>query len=137
MQLEARPCRAFRRTEKSWSETVCSVGGPCSNTGMDRNAETLLEQADAYAHLFDRVSAGDRFDGASSDGPIRLTSDQELLEAAGSVSRLIRLAEAERVKLAGEIARRSQSRDETSLARRMGAGTAANLVSQVTGVPRA
>jgi hypothetical protein len=104
---------------------------------MNRNAETLLEQVDAYVHLFDRVSAGDRFGGASSDGPIRLSSDQELLEAAGSVSRLIRLAEAERVKIAGEIARRSQSRDETALARRMGAGTAANLVSQVTGVPRA
>jgi hypothetical protein len=103
---------------------------------MNRNAGALLEQADAYVHLLDRVSVGGRFEGLSSDGPIRLSSDQELLEATESVSRLVRLAEAERVKLAGEIARRSATRDETSLARRTGTGTAANLVSQVTGVPR-
>jgi 5-methylcytosine-specific restriction protein A len=104
---------------------------------MNRNAEALIEQANAYSSVFDRVSVGGRFEGASSDGPIRLVSDQELLRAAASVSQLIRLAEAERTKLAGEIARRSEPRDETSLARRMGAPSAAGLVSQVTGVPRA
>ena len=57
--------------------------------------------------------------------------------ATDSASHLIRLLEAERTKCAGEIARRSEPRDETSLARKMGAGSAANLVAQVTGVPRA
>src|ERR1700712_1182228 len=104
---------------------------------MNRNAGAVIEQADQYASLFDRVSAGGRFDDASSDGAIRLVSDQELLEAASSVSRLIRLADAERTKLAGEIARRSEPRDETSLARRMGASSASHLVAEVTGVPRA
>src|SRR6195952_3401788 len=103
---------------------------------MNRNAGAVIEQADQYASLFDRVSAGGRFDDASSDGAIRLVSDQELLEAASSVSRLIRLAEAERTKLAGEIARRSEPRDETSLARRMGTSGASHLVAEVTGVPR-
>ena len=102
---------------------------------MNRNAEAVIEQAGAYASLFDRVSAGGRFDDESSDGAIRLLSDPELLHAAGSVSHVIRLLEAERTKIAGEIARRSPS-DDTSLARRMGAGSAGNLVSQVTGVPR-
>ena len=103
----------------------------------------MIEQAGAYASLFDRVSAAGRFDDASSvddassDLAIRLVSDQELLQAAGSVSRLIRLAEAERVKLAGEIARRPESKDDTSLARKMGTSSAGNLVAQVTGVPRA
>lgn len=104
---------------------------------MNRNAEALIEQVGTYTHLFDRVSAGGRFDDVSSDGPIRLLSDQELLDAAGSVSRLIRLAEADRAQLAGEMARRSQPKDATSLARLMGAGTVGNLVSQVTGVSRA
>ena len=104
---------------------------------MNRNAETLVEQVGAYAHLFDRVSVGGRFDGASSDGPIRILTDAELLHATDSASHLIRLLEAERTKCAGEIARRSEPRDDTSLARKMGAGSAANLVAQVTGVPRA
>ena len=104
---------------------------------MNRNAETLLEQVGAYAHMFDRVSVGGRFDHASSDGPIRVLTDAELLHATDSASHLIRLLEAERTKCAGEIARRSEPRDETSLARKMGAGSAANLVAQVTGVPRA
>jgi hypothetical protein len=103
---------------------------------MNRNAEALLEQAGAYARLFDRVSAGGRFDGASSAGPVRLSTDQELVEAAVSLSRLRRLVDAELTGLAGEIARRSESRED-SLARKMGAGSAANLVAQVTGVPRA
>lgn len=42
------------------------------------------------------VPLGGLFDALSSDGAIRLLSDQELLAAAGSVSHLIRLAEAER-----------------------------------------
>jgi 5-methylcytosine-specific restriction protein A len=104
---------------------------------MHRNAEALLEQAGAYAHLLDRVSAGDRFEGASSDGPIRLTTDQELVDALASASRLRRLVQAEETKLAGEIARRSEPRDDTSLARKLGASSAANLVAQVSGVPRA
>ena len=103
---------------------------------MNRNAGAVIEQAEAYAGLFDRVSASGRFDGASSDGPVRLASDQELLEAATSVSRLIRLAEAERVKLAGEIARRSEVPDDSSLAKRMGATNATDLVAQVAAVPR-
>jgi hypothetical protein len=103
---------------------------------MNRNAGAVIEQADRYASLFDRVSEGGRFDGLSSDGAIRLVSDQELLEATASASQLIRLVEAERTKLAGEIARRSEARDETSLARRMGASSASHLVAEVTGVPR-
>jgi 5-methylcytosine-specific restriction protein A len=39
-------------------------------------------------------------------------------------------------KRAGKIARRSEPRDDTSLARRFGAGSAANLVAQLTGIPR-
>src|ERR1700712_5058632 len=103
---------------------------------MNRNAGAVIEQADQYASLFDRVSAGGRFDDASSDGAIRLVSDQELLEAASSVSWLTRPAGAEGTKLAGETARRSEPRDETSLARRMGTSSASHLVAEVTGVPR-
>jgi 5-methylcytosine-specific restriction protein A len=103
---------------------------------MNRSSAAVVEQAEAYASLFDRASASGRFDEASSDGPVRLASDQELLEATASVTRLIRLAEAERVKLAGEIARRSEVSDESSLAKRMGATNAADLVAQVAGVPR-
>ena len=103
---------------------------------MNRNAAAVVDQAEAYASLFDRVSVSGRFDDASSDGPIRLASDQELLEATASITRLIRLAEAERVKLAGEIARRSEVPDEGSLARRMGATNATDLLAQVAGLPR-
>ena len=87
--------------------------------------------------MFDRVSVGGRFDGLSSAGPARLLTDQELLEALAVNARLVRLAPAEQTALAGEVARRSETRAETSLARGMGAGSAANLVAQVTGVPRA
>ena len=45
---------------------------------MNRNAAALVERAGAYARLFDRVSAGGRFDGASSAGPVRLSTDDEL-----------------------------------------------------------
>jgi 5-methylcytosine-specific restriction protein A len=103
---------------------------------MNRNAEALVEQVGTYVSLFDRVSLSGRFDEASSDGPIRLASDQELLEATASVTRLIRLAEAERVKLAGEIARRSELPEEASLAKRMGATSATDLLAQAAGVPR-
>ncbi|MBW4041416.1 MAG: DUF222 domain-containing protein [Acidobacteria bacterium] len=104
---------------------------------MNRNAEALLVQVGEYAHRFDRVSAGGRFEGASSAGPIRLLTDDELVRATASNAGLVRLAQAEQVALAGEIARRSEPRDATSLARKMGAASAANLVAQVTGVPRA
>ena len=104
---------------------------------MNRNAEALLEQAGAYAHLFDRVSIGGRFDGAPSTGPARLLTDQELVQALAANARSVRLAQAEQVMLAGEVARRSEPNDETSLARRMGTSSPADLVSQVTGVPRA
>ncbi|MBW4042259.1 MAG: hypothetical protein HIU86_09050 [Acidobacteria bacterium] len=103
---------------------------------MSRTAGALLEQAGEYVHRFDRVSAGGRFEGVSSEGPIRSAGDEELLEATASLARLRRLVEAELTRLAGEIARRSESRDD-SLARRMGAGSAANLVAQVAGIPRA
>jgi hypothetical protein len=104
---------------------------------MNRSAEALVEQVGEYVRRFGRVSAGGRFDGLSSSGPARLLTDEELLSAAALNARLVRLAQAEQVALAGEIARRSETRDDTSLARKMGAGTAANLVAQVTGVPRA
>ncbi len=137
LKIHVRGCRhGFRSVGNRWSGRVITVGGPCSNTGMNRSAAAVVEQAEAYASLFDRVSGSGRFDEASSDGPVRLVSDQELLEAAASVTRLIRLAEAERVKLAGEIARRSELPDESSLAKRMGASNAADLVAQVTGTPR-
>jgi hypothetical protein len=102
---------------------------------MDRSATAVVEQAEAYACLFDRVSTGGRFDDASSDGPVRSVSDSELLEATASLTRLVRLAEAERVELAGEIARRSETSDESSLAKRMGAIGPADLLAQVAGVP--
>ncbi|RIX28028.1 HNH endonuclease signature motif containing protein [Amnibacterium setariae] len=104
---------------------------------MNRNAEALIEQAGAYASVFDRVAAGGRFDGASSEGAIRLVSDQELLRAAGEASRLVRLAQAEQARIAGEIARRSEPRDGSSLAKRMGASGPAALVAEVTGTTRA
>jgi hypothetical protein len=103
---------------------------------MNRNAEALIEQVGEYAHLLDRVSLGGRFDGLSLSGRARLSTDPELLEAAASLSRLRRLVEAELSTLAGEIARRCEPRDDESLARKMGAGSAANLVAQVTGIPR-
>ena len=65
-----------------------------------------------------------------------MATDPELLESAAHWAKLARLAQAELTKHAGEIARRSETRDDTSLARRMGASGAAHLVSQVTGVPR-
>src|SRR4051812_6936291 len=103
---------------------------------MNRNAAALIEQVEAYASLFDRVSVGDRFDGASSAGPIRVTSDAELLEATSAVARVIRLAQAEQVQLTGEIARRSEVRDETSLAKTMGTTGPTELVAQVSGMTR-
>jgi hypothetical protein len=104
---------------------------------MNRTAETLLEQVGEYAHRFDRMSVGGGFEGAASDAPIRLVTDAGLLEAMSSLAGVSRLVEAELTKLAGEVARRSEPRDDTSLARKRGAGSAANLVSKVTGVPRA
>jgi len=103
---------------------------------MNRNAEALRTQVDAYLHGFDRVDVAGRFEGASSDGPVRLLSDQELLQATSSLSLLVRLAEAERVKLAGEIARRSETRDDTNLARTMGTNSPAGLLAQTAGIPR-
>ena len=47
---------------------------------MNRNAEALIEQVDAYVHLFDRVSVGGRFDGPPRMVPVRVLTDQELLE---------------------------------------------------------
>jgi len=104
---------------------------------MNRNAEALIEQAGAYASVLDRASSGGRFDDASSAGPIRLASNQDLLRAAAEVSRLVRLAQAEQTRIAGEIARRSEPRDDASLARRMGASGAAALVAEATGMTRA
>ncbi|GAA2753678.1 HNH endonuclease signature motif containing protein [Amnibacterium kyonggiense] len=89
---------------------------------MTRTAEALLEQADAYARL--------------ADDALRFVSDQALLERLSTVAKLRRLAQAEETALAGEVARRSENRDD-SLARKQGAANAANLVSQVTGMPRA
>jgi hypothetical protein len=103
---------------------------------VNRNAEALVEQAEGYAHLLDRVSAAGRFEGEPSDGPIRLESDPELLQSAASVSRLIRLAQAEQVKVAGELDARSDRPGDTGLASRMGAHGAIDLIAQVTGVPR-
>ena len=103
---------------------------------MNLSAVKLVDQAGDYARLYDRVSVGGRFDETGSDGPIRLASDQELLDGLAEVSRLQRLAESERVKLAGEIARRSDTGDDTSLARRMGTTGAADLVAQVAGIRR-
>ena len=54
---------------------------------MNRNAEALLGQVDAYAHLSDRVSVGGRFDGLSSDGPIRLETDEELVAGTETLAR--------------------------------------------------
>ncbi|GAA2750876.1 HNH endonuclease signature motif containing protein [Amnibacterium kyonggiense] len=88
---------------------------------MTRTAEALLEQADAYVRL--------------ADDALRFVSDQALLERLSAVARLRRLAQAEETAVAGEVARRSENRDD-SLARKQGASNAANLVSQVTGMPR-
>ena len=102
---------------------------------MNRNAAAIVEQAGTYASLFDRVSAGGRFDDASSDGPIRLLSDDELLDAARELTHLQRRGAAELTKIAGEIARRSEISD-ASLAKRMGTTGPADLLAQTTGMPR-
>ena len=102
---------------------------------MNRNAAALVEHAGAFAHALDRVTAARLGDDASSDGLIRLASDMELLRALTEVSHLMRLAEAERVKLAGEVHRRSEIGDGSSLARRMGETSATALVAKVAEVP--
>lgn len=88
---------------------------------MNRTAEALLEETDAYVRL--------------ADGAGRLASDQALLHRLAAAAKLRRLAQAEETALAGEIARRSENRED-SLARKQGASSAANLVSQLTGMPR-
>ena len=103
---------------------------------MRRSAETLIEQVAAYAHLFDRVSVGGRFDDAGSSGPIRLATDPEVLQASAAASRARRLLEVEQVTLAGEIAVRSDGYNDDSLAARMGASGPSDLVAQLTGLPR-
>ena len=103
---------------------------------MNRSGETLVAQVGEYVHLFDRVSTGARFDDALSDGPLRLSTDPEVLQASATASRARRLLEVEQVKLAGEIAARSDRSSDTSLAARMGASGPADLVAQVTGLPR-
>ncbi|WP_375386933.1 DUF222 domain-containing protein [uncultured Amnibacterium sp.] len=103
---------------------------------MNRSATTLVEEVEAYAHLFDAVSVGGRFEDSASDGPIRLSSDPQLLQACTAASRARRLMEAEQVKLAGEIAERSDRIRNEPLAARMGASGPADLVAQTAGVPR-
>jgi 5-methylcytosine-specific restriction protein A len=103
---------------------------------MNRSAETLVERVAEFTRLFDRVSVGGRFDGADSNGPIRLATSPEVLQASVEASRLRRLMEVEQVKLAGEIAARSDRFSEDSLAARMGASGPSDLVAQVTGLPR-
>jgi 5-methylcytosine-specific restriction protein A len=98
---------------------------------MNRTAETLLEQAVEYVHLLDRFSE------IPSDEPIRLATDHEIIDALASIAHLRRVVQAEETKLAGEVARRSEPRDETAMARKFGASSAANLVAHVTGMPRA
>ncbi len=103
---------------------------------MNLHAAAVLDQAGSYAHLLDRVDADGRLEEAASDGPIRVASDQDLLQALASASRLVRLVEAERAKLAGEIARRSEGDRSVSLARRQGTTGAGDLVAQVAGIRR-
>lgn len=103
---------------------------------MNRDAITLIEEVDAYVHALDRVSVNGRFDDAGSAGPIRLLTDDELLDAQRRTARLSRLIAAEGVKVAGEIARRSETRDG-GLAARLGAVNATALVSELSGSTRA
>ena len=104
---------------------------------MNRNAGAILEQAGVYAAAFERVSAV-LDDAVSSALPIRLASDLELLDELACLSRLIRLAEGERVRLAGEVARRSPaSDDEGSLVKRMGATSVSALVAERAFLPKA
>ncbi len=96
---------------------------------MNRSAAAIVEQAGGYAACFDRVSAH-LAEGGSSALPVRLAADAELLQGLEQVSALIRLVEAERVRLAGEIAERCRIPDDSSLAKRMGAASAAGLVAE-------
>ena len=104
---------------------------------MDRNAERILDQAGIVARLLEAVPGAHLADGAASDGLVRAASDAVLLSGIEELSQLIRLAEAERVKFAGEVARRSPKHDSGSLAKRMGCVNAVALVAQRAGLPRA
>ncbi len=95
---------------------------------MDRTAAAIVEQAGVYAASFDGGPAG-AADGSSAL-PIRLAADQALLAGLERVSRRVRLAEAERVRIAGEIARRSAVEDPVSLAKRMGTASGPALVAE-------
>lgn len=98
---------------------------------MSGSAARIAEEAATYATSFDRVATGlDEF----SELPARLTSDAELLDRLEQVSRLARLVDAERVRIAGEIARRSPTQDEGSLAKQMGATSASALVAERAGL---
>jgi 5-methylcytosine-specific restriction protein A len=121
--------------DQNYVDDHANVGGRWSDACMNRNARAVVEQAGDYAALLDRVSVGGRFDDAPSDGPIRLLTDQELLDATAAMARLLRLGTAELTKLAGEIDRRSEVPD-ASLAKRMGTSGPAALVAQTTGMPR-
>ena len=103
---------------------------------MNRNAGAILEQAGSYAAAFERVS-GVFGEDVSSAVPIRLSTDLELLDELARLSRLIRLAEGERVRLAGEVGRRSPAGDEASLAKRMGATSASALMAEHAFLPKA
>ncbi|WP_375388319.1 DUF222 domain-containing protein [uncultured Amnibacterium sp.] len=103
---------------------------------MNRSAATLVEQVGDYSHLFDRMSVGARFDDACSEGSIRLATDPEVLRASTAASRARRLLEVEQVRLAGEIAARSDRFLAAPLATRMGASGPSDLVAEVTGLPR-
>ncbi|MBW4042001.1 MAG: DUF222 domain-containing protein [Acidobacteria bacterium] len=102
---------------------------------MNRDAAALIEQVDDYVHLLDRVSEGGRFDDAGSAGPIRVLADAELQHAKSRMAAILRFAQAEDAKLAGEIARRSEGHDG-GLATRMGAVNAVALVADLSGTTR-
>ena len=102
---------------------------------MNRDAAALIEHVDDYVHLLDRGSEGGRFDDAGSAGPIRVLADAELQHAKSRMAAILRFAQAEDAKLAGEIARRSEGRDG-GLATRMGAVNAVALVADLSGTTR-
>jgi hypothetical protein len=102
---------------------------------MNRDAIALIECTDDYVRGLERVSVAGRFDDAGSSGPIRLLTDDELLTAKRRMAALVRQAQAEDARLAGEIAHRSAAKDG-GLATRMGSVNAAVLVAEVSGTTR-
>lgn len=102
---------------------------------MGRSTGAILEQAGRYAAAFERTTVFADSEEAPG-GQVRMSSDRELLDGLQVLAGLSRLVDAERARLAGEVARRSPRGDEGSLAVRMGATSAVALVAERAFLPK-